>query len=265
MIHKANLSTPMEVLPLPYSEDLIPYQVHSRREITALLRSLIAHQQPIHLHVSQSAEIVVTTILALDEDTDDVILDCAQSGLMNAFIISSDNLSFETALEHIRILFFSTRATDCMYADAPALKITLPTSLVRLQRREFYRVTASQENPGSCTITIPNGDIDAPRSVSMVLHNVSGGGIALIDEYEDLDDTIGKVYHNCRIDLPGSTLVIASLELRNTHEIHLPSGKPVRRLGCLFVNMPHAMMASVQRYIARLEREHNARAADRVV
>jgi len=38
-------------------------------------------------------------------------------------------------------------------------------------------------------------------------------------------------------------------------DITLPNGKSIRRLGCLFVDLPKSMMNAVQRYITRLERE----------
>ncbi|MBC7513006.1 MAG: flagellar brake protein, partial [Herminiimonas sp.] len=118
--------------------------------------------------------------------------------------------------------------------------------------------------PVSCTITIPQTGSGEARSVTLVLQNVSGGGIALIDAHGVLVQTIGRVYRNCRIDLPGGTLVVTSLELRNTQAIRLPNGKTVNRLGCLFINLPHAMLAAVQRYITKLEREQNARASGRL-
>lgn len=247
------------------SADLSPFQVNSRREIIALLRSISEHKQMINMLANQGAVAIVTSVLEVDESAGEVIIDCAQREQINEHLLASDNISFETALEQIRILFFADHVSQCIYGGAPALKIALPTSLIRLQRREFYRVLTPLTNPVSCTITIPHVSTEEPYSHTMVLQNVSGGGIALIDEFSVLDDTIGRVYHNCRIDLPGGSLVVASLELRNAQHIHLANGKPVRRLGCLFVDMPHAMMAAVQRYISRLEREQNARATGRIL
>ena len=245
------------------SEDLSPYQVNSRREVISLLRSISQHNQMINMLANQGAVAIVTSVLEVDDNTDEVIIDCAQHERVNEQLLASDNISFETALEHVRILFFANRVTECTYDGAPALKIMLPTWLIRVQRRECYRVLTPLINPVSCTITIPGASSTEPCTHTMVLQNVSGSGIALIDEFSILDDTIGRVYHNCRIDLPGGSLVVASLELRNAHQIELANGKTVRRLGCLFVDMPQAMMAAIQRYISRLEREQNARAAGR--
>jgi hypothetical protein len=46
----------------------------------------------------------------------------------------------------------------------------------------------------------------------------------------------------------------------NSQELTYPNGKSIRRVGCMFVDLPNATLAAVQRYITKLEREQNARA-----
>ena len=254
----------MHAMPDKESEDLNPYRLHSRREIVALLRTIAEQKQRLNMLANRDGAAIVTTILDIDDVAGTLIVDCAQREHMNDSILKSDNISFETALEQVRILFFVDRVERCTYEDAPALKLDLPDSMIRVQRREFYRVPTLAGAPVSCTVTIPQEGSGEARLVTLVLQNVSGGGIALIDEHGVLEQTIGRVYPNCRIDLPGGTLVVTSLELRNTQAIRLPNGKTVNRLGCLFINLPHAMLAAVQRYITKLEREQNARASGRL-
>lgn len=240
--------------------DLSPYQIHSRREIVALLCNVAAHNQLINMKGNRGEAAVVTSILDVDDENGLLIVDCAQNELVNERLMDSDNISFETVLESIRILFFVTAVDMCEFNALPALMMAIPETVVRMQRRENYRVETPTVAPVCCTITIPQSDNGAARSVNVVLQNVSGGGVAIIDENCILDSTIGKIYENCRIDLPGGTLVVATLEIRNVQEIDRPNGKRVRRMGCLFVNLPQQMLAAVQRYIAKLERDHNARA-----
>ena len=254
----------MDATPDQLTQDLAPYQVHSRREILALLRNICEQKQTINMIANQGDASIVTTVLSIDETEGNIVVDATQHQRVSQRFIESDNISFETALEQIRILFFATKVELCLYADLPAFKIAVPPFMIRLQRREYYRVPTPLVSPVNCTITIPQVSTSETRSINVVLQNVSGGGIAIIDENGLLDQTIGRIYKDCRIDLPGGTLVVASLEIRNTQNVRLPNGKHVRRLGCLFVDLPHAMMAAVQRYITKLEREQNARAAGRL-
>lgn len=241
-------------------EDLSPYQVHSRREIITLLRGIGECNQLVRMLINGGNEAIVTSILKIDEANGTVLIDCAPSQLMNQRILESDNISFETVLEHIRILFFTTKVDTCQFENLPAFRISIPESLIRLQRREFYRVPTPVTNPLRCTIMIPQKeDGELPTKVVVALHNVSGGGIAIVDEKKLLDNTIGRIYKDCQIDFPGGTPVITTLQIRNSMEITLTNGRTIRRLGCLFVNLPNAMLAAVQRYITKLERERNAR------
>src|SRR3569833_640293 len=91
----------------PGIEDLGPYRVHSRREIVSLLRSVSSHNQLVRMIFSNGNESIMTSILLVDEESGGVILDVAPGAMQNQRILDSSNISFETALERIRILFFT--------------------------------------------------------------------------------------------------------------------------------------------------------------
>src|SRR5690242_14730699 len=107
-------------------QDLSPYQIHARKEIIALLLSIKENNQLVSLLVNGGKNAIVTSILHVDEVTDKVVIDCAPSALVNQSIVESHNISFETVLDHIRILFFASKAESCLYESLPALRIDLP-------------------------------------------------------------------------------------------------------------------------------------------
>ncbi|RJG01157.1 flagellar brake protein [Noviherbaspirillum sedimenti] len=241
----------------PREQELSPYQLHSRREIVTLLRALEQQRQLITMLVNGSPEAVITSVLGVDEDSNTLFIDCASNPAMNRRIAESDNISFETVLDRIRILFFAAEAQECTYEDLPALSLSIPASMIRLQRREYYRVPTPITNPVRCTIPIQHEL--GTETVTLTLQNVSGGGIALIDEKKSLDTTHGTIYRDCRIHLPGNTVVVTALQVRNWQDATLPTGRSVRRIGCLFIELPPSMLAAIQRYITKLEREQNAK------
>src|SRR5438445_1796968 len=121
-------------------EDPSPYEIHSPREIVALLRTLGEQNQLIRMLVNGGAEIVVTSILEVDVDKGIAIIDCALSEATNKRIIDASKISFETTLDKIRILFSAPEIAACVHENRPAFCIHIPDTLIRLQRREFYRV-----------------------------------------------------------------------------------------------------------------------------
>lgn len=241
------------------SQDLSRYRVYSRREIVNLLRTVGARNQLVRMQANNGADAVITSILEVDDSGDAVIIDRAQSALTNERILQSDEIAFETVLENIRILFFASHVDSCIHEGRPALSMAIPESLIRLQRREYYRVPAPVANPVRCAFAIPGDTGQAGGTVIVPLQNISAGGIAVVDEKKQIPATLGIIYEKCRIELPGG-VIETRLELMNIHDLKLTNGKTTRRLGFMFVDISNAALAAVQRYITKLEREQNARA-----
>jgi c-di-GMP-binding flagellar brake protein YcgR len=238
--------------------DLERYTVSSRREIINLLRSVSARNQLVRMQPEGSGDAVVTSILLVDDASNAMVVDCAPSRLINERILESQKVLFETVLDNIRINFAATRVESCDFDERPALLIDLPATVIRLQRREFYRVQTPIAAPVKCSIPVTDAYTNSPKPVNVALSNVSAGGIGVLDDRKLIAPEIGRNFPNCRIDIPGGPVAV-TLQLRNSQDLTLSNGKQVRRLGFMFVEPPSAALASVQRYITKLEREENAR------
>ena len=233
------------------------YQVESRREIIALLRAVSEKNQLLRLLINGEADVAVTSVLEVDVDNEQVIIDCSINREQNQRILAARRLAFETTLDKIRILFWSDDVYNIEYAKRPALAFQIPSSLIRLQRRDLYRMETPLTNPVRCVIPLPD---DLGGAIcNFPLADISGGGIAIMDEKMVLDNTIGRNYKNCRIDLKDIGTVITTLQVRSSHEMTLLNGKTNRRLGCQFFDISRPMLNMVQKYITKLERERNAR------
>jgi c-di-GMP-binding flagellar brake protein YcgR len=234
------------------------FEVESRKEIFSLLRGIGEKNQLIRMLIQGEADVCVTSILEVDEQDRTVMLDCSIDKEQNKRILASRRLSFETTLDKVRILFAADHIEATTFEGNPAFKIAIPATLIRLQRREFYRIATPVTNPVRVVIPLP---AELGGSTTFPLADISCGGIAILDNKMILGDTIGKNYVDCRIDLPEIGQVATALQVRNSLDLTLLNNKTNRRLGCEFVNIPRGMLAHVQRYITKLERERNARIA----
>ncbi len=241
------------------SENWHDFEVGSRREIIALLRSIGEKHQLVRMLVHGEKDVCVTSILDVDADNNVVVLDRSIDSEQNGRILRAGRLSFETSLDKIRILFAGDGISETTYENAPALKIDLPASMVRLQRREFYRMATPVSNPVRAILPLP--EALGGGSSGFPLSDISCGGIAIFDNKMMLGEPIGIEYPNCSIDLPGVGLVTTTLQVRNSLDMTLLNHKPNRRLGCQFIDISRGNLAMVQRYITKLERERNARIA----
>lgn len=241
------------------NEELSSFRVESRRQIVSILRSVSQRNQLVRMEIKKTGDSAVTSILDVDETDGIVIIDCASSATTNQRFLDSDMVSFETMLDSIRILFSASRVTACQHDGRPALSIAIPEYVIRLQRREYYRVSTPVANPVRCTLQVKDENGDIVSSVALPLFNISAGGIGIVDEKKVIDLEDGTYYDNCRIDFPGG-MVTVKLRLTNTREISLGGGKSIRRHGMMFIDPGNATLAAIQRYITKAERDQNARA-----
>ncbi len=230
------------------------YQVRSREEIVTLLRALVEKNQLVKMVIDDEDEVFVTSILKVDSENDALIIDSLMDKEMNQRIAAAKILAFETTLDKIRIIFSVQNSIACIQDGRPAFRIGFPTNFVRLQRREFYRAQIAE--PVFCLVPLPE-DIGV-GAYQLQLSDISSNGLAMFDEKKMLDNTVGRDYVNCQIDLPGVGLITTTLQIRNSYDLHSLSGKTKRRLGCKFINLSKSMLANVQRYMIKLEREKNA-------
>lgn len=234
------------------------YRVESRKEVIALLRSIGEKNQLVTMSLRGEANLCVTSVL--DVDAEHVYLDCSVNSEQNRRIAAAERVAFETSLDKIRILFAADGGLQAVSWDGrPAFRMALPASMVRLQRREFYRMPTPVSHPVHALIPLPfelgGGTHNFP------LADISCGGIAIFDNKLMLDNTIGTMLPHCRIDLPDVGLVTTTLQVRNALDVSMLNSKTNRRLGCEFVDISRGNLALVQRFITRLERERNARLA----
>lgn len=240
-------------------EDWHDYEVASRREIVGLLRQIGEKKQLIRMLVKGEADVCVTSILAVDEESNSVILDQSIDRAQNGRIVTSPRVKCETSLDKIRILFGAAGLSATTWRGEAALRADIPASLIRLQRREYYRMATPVTNPVRALIPVP---VDAGGGMGVFpLHDISVGGIALLDARLQLGTSVGRVIEGCRIELPEIGPIATALEIRNSLDLTLLNHKTTRRLGLQFVDISRGGLAAVQRYITKLERERNAKLA----
>lgn len=230
------------------------YTVESRREIIALLRGIREKKQLVRLAVMGESDVCVTSVLDVDPDTDSLLLDSSVDRAQNRRMADARRVAFETSLDKIRIMFDSETLTETTYEDRPALRMDIPETLIRLQRREYYRMETPVSNPIKVSVRTRLGE-----TFVLPLADISCGGVAILDNQHQLGDGIGETFDNCVIDVPEIGNVTTSLQVRNYIEMTLLNGKTNRRVGCQFVNISRGNLAAVQKYITKLERERNAR------
>ena len=237
--------------------DYSQYLLRTKNEILFVLRGLLAGTHHITVHFNEGHDFFLTTILQLDDEG--LTLDHGANAEANGRALAAERLFCVTSHERIRIQFQVRRLKEIMYEGRPAFRAALPEAVLRLQRREYFRLTTPVAHPIKCRIPVMT---EAGLSSTVLEANVvdiSGGGLAMMAPPENLIFSAGDTYENCRIELPEVGTILPGLQIRNVFEVTLRNGSRVTRAGCQFTNLPGTMLTLVQRFIIKVERERKAR------
>ena len=230
-----------------------PYSVASPLEILAILRSVQRKNSLIRLHVPGRVATMLTMLLEIDTNTKTLVFDSAAEEELNERILSFEKLTFETAVEKIHVQFSTTQLTPCMHGDRPAFRADFPTELIYQQRRILFRIATPVLDPVLCRIPVTG--VHGKQVVSVPLYDISGGGLAIFDDEERLDHTIGTIYNDCSIDLPGLGTISVALRIQHVRQKTFPNDTTRLRVGCAFVQPSGMTLSIIQRYVSKLERE----------
>ncbi len=239
------------------TENQSPDQVESKREILSILKGFRDKSQLISMMINGGSEAFITSVLDIDDKNNTLIVDSTPSSEANQRIIAASTVFFDGLLDRISIQFSSSNVKVISFEGKPALQMPLPSSVIRLQRRENYRINTPVSTPIKCVIPV---EVDAGvQKHKFSLVDISCGGIAILDDGRLIDIAIGTSYPECQMDIPGIGVIEMELQIRNSQELTLLNGKTTRRIGCAFLNLSSKTLAAVQRYIMKLERERNAK------
>jgi c-di-GMP-binding flagellar brake protein YcgR len=244
---------------LEQNNDYSKFLLYSKSEIVFVLRSLIQKGAMVSVYFDQGKSFMLTALLALGADNTDFILDLGSDQEMNSRALAADKLIFTTAIDKVKIQFSLNKLSTTTYEGRPAFRGALPETLLRLQRREYFRLSTPIASPIKCVIPMTRADGSA-IVVETPLLDISGGGVGLMvpPEQSGLYET-ETVFSNCKISLPEEGLLVTTLRVRNAFDVTTKNGSHHVRVGCEFVDLQGSRLTLIQRYITRVERERKAR------
>jgi c-di-GMP-binding flagellar brake protein YcgR len=232
------------------------YFLYSKTEILAVLRSIIQKGTLITVHFGEGQFFFLTSMLALRSGNTEFIIDVGSNEEANARALRAEKLVFTTLVDKVKIQFSLEHLRREEYPERSVFIAAVPNNLLRLQRREFFRLSLSVINPVRLRTTLEPDDL----SIDIPLLDISGGGVGLMFPV-DLAGRLekGQMMANCRIVLPDEGLLVCTLCVRNMFDVTNRSGLRHVRVGCEFVALPASRLSAVQRYIIHVERERKAR------
>lgn len=239
------------------ADDFARYVLDGQTDIVFYLRAMQDRKSNVSVYAGRALDSFLTSVLAIDEGRGMLLVDTPRDEKQLEQALKSSPLVFLTSLEKVKVQFLVPRCTLTEFDGRPALEVPLPTRMLRLQRRDYYRLILPQNPPLRCLIPV-EGD---GRMIEATVVDISGGGMAVVAPPSSLNLSVDSVIDQCQITLPELGTITATLQVRNMFRVTERSGTELRA-GCQFIGLPASADALIQRYILRAERDRNARHDD---
>lgn len=252
----------MSTAETPASRDLLSadayaqYLLSDPREIAFLLRQIAAQRTLLTIYYGNSGAQCLSSVIDAPSGANYAIFDLPRDPAIRNLLLAQDELICLTQLDRVKVQFpLNGPFVEVAHDGLPALRTAIPGTLLRLQRREFYRLVPPASDDLACQIPLEGGRLLEARVL-----DISGGGLAVMTQV-DLDTfKPGAEFFNCQVRLPGFGVLTTRLTVRNLFRTTLRSGAEQLRVGCQFDPLSPAMSNAIQRYIMRAEQ---LRAANR--
>ena len=234
--------------------------VHNQKEIIQILNDMAKTREMLKISFNHNS--CLTSVISVDMRENTVYLDIGVDEGFNSKLFASRYVTFSKD-EGIKIRWTSEHVSLANLKDGKAIKIVVPKSLMRLQRREYFRLATPIANPVMCLI--PVVDEKSPeeyRFIELTLIDASLGGIGVIASHP-LDDklVIGVSFDKCRINFPDVGETSLTLQVRNIHQVTLKDGVIKHRIGFQYISPSRANEGLIHRYTYNLERQAMALAS----
>lgn len=249
-------STLPPIRPEPHGADHARYIVESPLEIAALLRSMQRKATLLTAFFDEGRDFILTAVADVVPERDQVVLDQGSDPAANLRALASEHLVLVAHHERIKVQFTGHGLQRIAFGARDAFSLAFPQTLLRLQRREYFRLAVPVSRPVQCVI--PLSGRGANEKAELTIVDISCGGVAVVDLRDGQGLERGTLLRDCRIRLPEIGEVKTDLFVHSSFEVTLSSGLKRQRAGCEFAGILETDRNRIQRYIHQVERQGKA-------
>ena len=224
-------------------------RVTSARQINALLLDIAESRSPVALYYDGTKNFIMTTLL--DVGDKGFWVEQGTEAPINRHIAESKKLNLVSLHKQVKVQVPVSSIRAVTHQGYPAFYLPLPTSLYRIQRREYFRLAIPSSERLCCLIPVQAGQAEVP------IIDISGGGVRLAYAEKVIEFVIGQTYPGCQIDLPEIGKINVTLNVRNLVSVSPKPGLEIKRVGCEFKNLENTASVMLQRYVTNMQRLKN--------
>ncbi len=227
------------------------FHVGGTRPVAFMLAGFAREREQFSVHFE--GQTFLSTLLGVDVDKGRLIIDCSGSNDLNRRFLDASRTTFVGRPGGIHVQFSSGAPKEIKYQGGKAFSVALPKFLVRLQRRESFRIETPRIRPLELFGRLPGGQL-----LKFPVHDISVAGLGVTAADLPSGLATGMVLSNCHLLFPEeSRELFFSAMVAHMTESESRLGARQWRIGLRLIDLPAGDEARIQRYIARIERERH--------
>lgn len=229
------------------------FHVKGALPVAFMLAEFARDHEQFSVQFGGGAEMFLTTPLAVNSDKGLLIFDCSGSVESNQRFLQSQRNVFIGRPGGIHVQFTTGAAREISYEGGKAFAVALPKLLVRLQRRDYFRIETPQVKPLQFFGRLPGGGL-----LNLPAHDISVAGIGIKSGASPDGLGPGLVLEKCHFSLPADEHdLLFSATVRHVTELEGRTGLRQWRIGMQFNDLKVTAESRIQRYITHVERERH--------
>lgn len=227
------------------------YALSAEPAVHKLLQIIADEEHEIYIYPDAVEPHFVTEVLMMDWENHWIWLATPYDKSLSAHCNSSTPFVAVAFPEGVKVQFNGLGLTNLPFEGVPALRIQMPKTLIRLQRRNYFRVVADEEVNRQVSLMVPG--------LHPIHHlvDISLAGCCFTVEAPEGVYCTGQALPDAMLALPDGELPMrVSLEVRNVKPL---SDHPEQiQLGCEMKPVERGVERRLQRFLLATERRQRA-------
>lgn len=225
------------------------YRLSAPLEVRALLAEAVRQQALVRLYPDGEDAALNACWQALDEDHLSLQLRDHPTSL--AALLAAPRVVADSTISKIKVQFALLAPTIHHHGEQLWLQAPLPDSVLRLQRRDHYRLKLGRAGSLHCQLELWLSDARGHRhrvQVQVQVQDLSSGGVGFVMDASQPELAPGTRLDDCQLMLDDGCHRVDLLVCNRAHR--LPP-RPAWHYGCEFLNPPPPLVAQLDHEIMR--------------